>query len=230
MDHLRVKGYSRRCLHQLAGEVCGIRSLAAKRRMRPPGAIERDVVRNRGAGLGHGFVGFEVDRLVLERSPEAFDEDVVLPATAPVHADGDAVAFEHLDEGTGRELRSLVDVDDLGRSVTRESLLQSLDTELRAHCVADPKAQHLAAVEVQDRHQAVIWVACTPWREASSASVALPRNASRAMRALNFDEWFLRDRFMAFAPLNRHRCRYHRAVRPLIPARFRVQKSEATFQ
>jgi hypothetical protein len=32
---------------------------------------------------------------------------------------------------------------------------------------------------------------------------------------------------MASAPFNRHRCRYDRAVRPLKPARFFVQKSEA---
>jgi hypothetical protein len=33
---------------------------------------------------------------------------------------------------------------------------------------------------------------------------------------------------MAYAPFNRHRCRYDRAVRPLTQTRFRVQKSAAT--
>src|SRR5450759_446570 len=57
------------------------------------------------------------------------------------------------------------------------------------------------------RH-APIWLACTPWREESVARVDSPRSASKATRALNFDEWFLRDRFMVSAPFIRHRCRY----------------------
>jgi hypothetical protein len=46
--------------------------------------------------------------------------------------------------------------------------------------------------------------------------------------ALNFEEWFLRERFMASAPFRRHYRRNDRAVHPLIPARFFVQESVAT--
>src|SRR5712692_3247481 len=78
------------------------------------------------------------------------------------------------------------------------------------------------------RH-AAIWVACTPWRDPSSASVASPRSASRATRALNFAEWFLRERrFMVSTPLHWHYRRYAGAVHPLNAARFFVQKSAAT--
>src|SRR3990167_8136315 len=75
---------------------------------------------------------------------------------------------------------------------------------------------------------AAIWVAWTPWRDPSSASVASPRSASRATRALNFDEWFLRERFMGSTPLHWHYRRYDGAVHPLNAARFFVQKSGAT--
>src|SRR3990172_8809418 len=76
--------------------------------------------------------------------------------------------------------------------------------------------------------QVPIWLACTPWREDSSLKVASPCSASSAMRAFNFDEWFLRDCFMASAPFVWHRCRYNRAVHPLMQTQFRVQKSAAT--
>src|SRR5712692_699830 len=80
------------------------------------------------------------------------------------------------------------------------------------------------------RH-AAIWVAWTPWRDPSSASVASPRSASRATRALNFAEWFLRERrFMVSTPLHWHYRRYAGAVHPLNAARFFVQKSAATSQ
>src|SRR6266849_4047603 len=76
--------------------------------------------------------------------------------------------------------------------------------------------------------QAAIWVGWTPWRDPSSVSVASPRRASRATRALNFEEWFLRERFMVSTPLHWHYRRYDGAVHPLNAARFFVQKSAAT--
>src|SRR5713226_10160230 len=76
--------------------------------------------------------------------------------------------------------------------------------------------------------QAAIWVAWTPWRDTSSVSVASPRRASRATRALNFEEWFLRERFMVSTPLHWHYRRYDGAVHPLNAARFFVQKSAPT--
>src|SRR3990172_3217875 len=57
-----------------------------------------------------------------------------------------------------------------------------------------------------------------PWRDPSSASEASPRSASRATRALNFDEWFLRERFMVATPLHWHYRRYGGAVHHLTQA------------
>ncbi|MGH8864499.1 MAG: hypothetical protein ACREVZ_07620 [Burkholderiales bacterium] len=45
---------------------------------------------------------------------------------------------------------------------------------------------------------------------------------------MNFDEWFLRERFMASTPLQWHYRRYDRAVHSLKKAQLFVRKNEAT--
>ena len=48
--------------------------------------VEREPTTDRRLGLGHAGVGLEVDLLVLEASPQPFDEDVVQVAVARVEA------------------------------------------------------------------------------------------------------------------------------------------------
>jgi hypothetical protein len=64
-----------------------------------------------------------VDQLVLERAPQAFDENIVECASAAIHTDGDAALLERSQEVGRGELRALIGVPDfgLGRSGTRRA-------------------------------------------------------------------------------------------------------------
>ena len=71
----------------------------------------------------------QIDLLVLDRSPEALDEDVVSPCALAVHADRDAVVGQHFGEfGTG-ELATLIGIEDLWTAVLCDGLLDSIDAE-----------------------------------------------------------------------------------------------------
>ena len=54
----------------------------------------------------------EVNQLVFEGPPKAFDEDIVDGAFATIHADADGSVFEDLKEVHGSELGSLIGVED----------------------------------------------------------------------------------------------------------------------
>lgn len=45
--------------------------------------------------LSAGFIGFQVDLFVLDRSPEPFDENVVFEASFTVHADFYVPGFQY---------------------------------------------------------------------------------------------------------------------------------------
>ena len=66
----------------------------------------------------------QIHPLVLDGPPQPLDEDVVVAATAAVHADGDTVVLEHPGEGFGRELAALIGVEDLGRPIAGNRLLE----------------------------------------------------------------------------------------------------------
>ena len=51
------------------------------------GVAEVDVLADRRSGLADRRVGVQVDMLVLARSPDVVDEDVVATAALAVHAD-----------------------------------------------------------------------------------------------------------------------------------------------
>ena len=97
--------------------------------------------------------GVQVDVVVLDRAPESLDEHVVDGPAHPVHRDGDLGVTEHLDEGVGGELRSLIRVEDLGGAIEGERLLQGRHAEVGRHGVGESPAEHLARVPVHDRHQ-----------------------------------------------------------------------------
>ena len=383
--------------------------------MRPSHIVEIKVPRERAFEVAHALVGVQVDFLILHAAPQPLDEHVVHPAPLAIHAHPHCFGQQWRGEIVGGELASLVGVEDFGCTKACHSVLERFHAKCRVHDVAQAPSEHLATVEVQNRHQVgkalghrhigdvggpdlvrpldediaqqvridlvtlgrnrgsffaidrldahqahegghvkaadlnartqehaneppgpeewvdkmqfvdtaherqigrgywlgpviharaakieqfalahdrhlalsvdqrfalglpnlpsapdkksrsmvisptlacrsrirssassaaglpfskispacsrscfrqvAIWVACKLWREASTARVASPFNASSAIRALNLGEWFLRERFMVAAPLSRHRCRYDRAVHPLKQTRFRVQKN-----
>jgi hypothetical protein len=62
--------------------------------------------------LGHVLVSLQEHLLVFEAAPEPFDEDVVAEAPAPVHAEGNSVDAQHIDDVITGELAALVGVED----------------------------------------------------------------------------------------------------------------------
>ena len=81
------------------------------------------------AGLGPVLEVVQVDTLVLERAPEALDEDVVHPPALAVHRYPYRGLFEYLGEVLAGELAPLVGIEDLRPAVLGQSLRQDLRTE-----------------------------------------------------------------------------------------------------
>ena len=84
--------------------------------------------------------------------PKALDPDVILCASAPIHAD-----FDGIPAGFGpkpaRVLAPLVGVDDLWGAESRNRLSQCLDRLRCVKCVAQPPRHDATAEDVYDGHQ-----------------------------------------------------------------------------
>ena len=104
--------------------------------------------------LGSIVKGPEVKVMVFESPPQPFDEDIILDASATVHADSDVIGFEDLGKGLAGELGALVSFKDLWATVPFNGLLKSFDTEIRPHGVGKPPGQNLATMPVHDGYQA----------------------------------------------------------------------------
>lgn len=76
-----------------------------------------------GAGLGHGFVGVEIDLLISDRAPEPLDEHVVAPCALAVHRDFNLGLLQHRREADGGELRSLVRIEYVGLAIPGKRVL-----------------------------------------------------------------------------------------------------------
>ena len=76
-----------------------------------------------------------INALVFEGSPEPLDEDVVHPASLPVHRYLYAGAFQHVREIEARELAALVGVKDSWLAESVHRFLQHVDAKRRIHAV-----------------------------------------------------------------------------------------------
>ena len=93
----------------------------------------------------------QIDRLVFEAPPEPFDEDVVHAATSPVHGDRHAGVFQHVGEGQGGELTSLIGIEDLRFAVSGQGFIQRLKAEACIHGVREPPGKDVPCRSVHDR-------------------------------------------------------------------------------
>ena len=91
--------------------------------MRTPSVVEGEIAADRVPRLGHAGIGAEVDFLVLDRPPEALNEDVVALGALAIHADGDLGSLQHLDEVNRGELAALVGVENVRPAVAGQRLL-----------------------------------------------------------------------------------------------------------
>ena len=79
-------------------------------------------------GLRNESVFLDVNILVFDRAPEAFDKNIVEDPTAAVHADGNTLLFENVCKLSARELNALICIKDL-RFTELQGFLQTLDTK-----------------------------------------------------------------------------------------------------
>ncbi len=64
---------------------------------------------------------FEIDSFLLQGAPKPLDEDVVEIATAPIHRDTHTSVDQGGDPCRSSELRALIRVQDLGRTMFGDS-------------------------------------------------------------------------------------------------------------
>ena len=102
-----LPGSGRRYNLRQRSEVGLIGRLPVKARMRPAGIIEAEIAANRSPRLGHRVVGLEIHLLILDGSPQPFDEHVVAPCAPAVHADGDGIVGQQAGERRAGELAAL---------------------------------------------------------------------------------------------------------------------------
>src|ERR1700675_2134109 len=110
-------------------EISLLRRSPVKAGVRTPPIVEVQISADRGARLADAVVSSQIDFFVLDRSPDALDEDVVAPRALAIHADGDRVCDQHVGKvGTG-ELTSLIGIEYPGPAVFGQCFLQCLDAE-----------------------------------------------------------------------------------------------------
>lgn len=97
-----------------------------------------------------GLKGMEIDAFVFERPPQALDEHVIEPTSAPVHADADLAFLQHFREPGRRKLRALIRVEDIRSAIADQGLLQRL---AGGHRVRQAPRQNLTRRPVHDRRE-----------------------------------------------------------------------------
>lgn len=84
----------------------------------------------------------QVNLLVLDRFPEAFDEYVIAPAALAIHADLNAVLPKQANEGRTGELAALVSVHDFRLTIFHDDLFPSIDAGISRQAVRQAPTQH----------------------------------------------------------------------------------------
>ena len=92
--------------------------------------VEAHPVTDPLSGLEPAREGMQVDALIFQRAPQPFDEDVVEEPAAPVHRDPHPGLFQAMRPRPRRELAALIGVEDLGRAIPAQRLIQRIDAEL----------------------------------------------------------------------------------------------------
>ena len=103
--------------------------------MRSVAVVKTQITLNAFPRRADRVVCVQINFLVLDRFPQAFNEDVVAPRTFAIHADGNAVVHQQLREFKARELAALIRVEDFRLAVAKKGFLHGLDAKVRCHRV-----------------------------------------------------------------------------------------------
>ena len=121
--------------------------------MRPLGVVEVDPLADHPFGLEAVGQLKQVDGLVFERAPQAFDKDVVHAPAPPIHGDRDFSSLENAGEVEAGELAALIGIEDFRFAVFGQRLVQGLDAEGGIHGVRQPPGEDMARRPVHDRDE-----------------------------------------------------------------------------
>src|SRR5665213_4342207 len=110
-------------------EIGLVRCLPTERLMRAPPVIPVEKFGKAALLLDAVGCRAQIDPFVLHGPPQALDENIIVAATAPVHADRDAVIPQHRRELLAGELRALVGIEDAGLAAPGEGFPERLDAE-----------------------------------------------------------------------------------------------------
>ena len=121
----------------------GHRHAIAERLMKAALVVENDPIADAGFRLATVAVAFEIDVLVFQRAPDAFDEHVVHPAAAPIHRDAHVSLDQHTGEIRAGELAALVVLKISGLPY-RASASSSAATQNEASIVLDSRQERTA--------------------------------------------------------------------------------------
>jgi hypothetical protein len=75
-------------------------------------------------------IGMQIHLLVLDRTPEPHDEDVVAPGPSAIHADGYLVVGQQPRERGAGELAPLVGIEDLRPAVSGKCIVDGINAKI----------------------------------------------------------------------------------------------------
>ena len=113
--------------------------------MRPQEIVFVEKMPQSVAQLGERGVLVQVDVLVLDRTPEAFDKCVVERTVAAVHTDSDVALLQRRQEQLTGKLRALIGVEDFRLRIGAQSCIENLAAQPGIGCVRYCPAQDEAA-------------------------------------------------------------------------------------
>ena len=115
--------------------------------------VELNPIGGEGSEFGYGLIAPQSELLIFQTPPKPLDEDVVHPATTPIHADLNALTMKFADPLLAGELAPLIRVEDLWFPTrAAQRLFQSPHAKSAVHGVADLPSENGPAVPIHDCH------------------------------------------------------------------------------
>ena len=121
--HKRIADIRQDAVHKLTHRNAG--RLVVKRLMRTLLVVKREEIGQSPVQGIHRGVVLQVDVLVLDRTPQSLDKNIVCRTATTIHADLDTMILQALGEGQTGKLRTLIGIEYPGHSVPLESLFQA---------------------------------------------------------------------------------------------------------
>jgi len=110
-------------------EVNLIRGQIVKRLMRTLSTIELKPLSEALSQLGAIVKRPKVKILILQRPPKTLNENIILDTATTVHADLHMMRLEHIGEGSGGKLSTLIGIKDFRPAEAAKRLGKGLDTK-----------------------------------------------------------------------------------------------------